>query len=132
MTRAEFSRKTKQAALARSGGKCEASGPRYGFEEGQRCNCNLSVGVQFDHAVPDALGGDNSLENCLSICVPCHAYKTRNDVKQIAKAKRQRDKAVGIIRPAGKIKSAGFPKSPKPKHERNSLPPRPLYEERPS
>ncbi len=85
MARTEFTRKTKQEALQRSGLRCEAAGTRYGFEEGQRCNCSLSLGVQYDHAVPDALGGDNSLENCLAICVQCHRFKTRNDVKQIAK-----------------------------------------------
>lgn len=115
MPRSEFTRKTKQEALRRSGYVCEASGTRYGFEEGQVCNCNLSLGVQYDHAVPDALGGDNSLENCLAICVQCHRFKTKNDVKQIAKSNRQRDKASGVIRPAGKIKSPGFPKSEKPK-----------------
>ncbi|WP_425902460.1 HNH endonuclease [Agrobacterium radiobacter] len=115
MARTEFTRKTKQEALQRSGLRCEAAGTRYGFEEGQRCNCSLSLGVQYDHAVPDALGGDNSLENCLAICVQCHRFKTKNDVKQIAKSNRQRDKASGVIRPAGKIKSPGFPKSEKPK-----------------
>ncbi|MBS0257214.1 MAG: HNH endonuclease [Proteobacteria bacterium] len=115
MARTEFSRKTKQEALQRSGLRCEAAGTRYGFEEAQRCNCSLSLGVQYDHAVPDALGGDNSLDNCLAICVQCHRFKTRNDVKQIAKSNRQRDKASGVIRPAGKIKSPGFPKAEKPK-----------------
>lgn len=115
MSRTEFTRKTKQEALQRSGLRCEAAGTRYGFEEGQRCNCSLSLGVQYDHAVPDALGGGNSLENCLAICVQCHRFKTKNDVKQIAKSNRQRDKASGVIRPAGKIKSPGFPKIEKPK-----------------
>ncbi|MQB37649.1 HNH endonuclease [Agrobacterium tumefaciens] len=115
MSRTEFTRKTKQEALKRSGIRCEATGTRYGFEEGRRCNCSLSLGVQYDHAVPDALGGDNSLENCLAICVQCHRFKTRNDVKQIAKSNRQRDKASGVIRPAGKIKSPSFQKSAKPK-----------------
>ncbi|WP_223566888.1 HNH endonuclease signature motif containing protein [Agrobacterium tumefaciens] len=115
MSRTEFTRKTKKEALQRSGLRCEAAGTRYGFEEGQRCNCSLSLGVQYDHAVPDALGGDNSLQNCLAICVQCHRFKTKNDVKQIAKSNRQRDKASGVIRPAGNIKSAPFPKSEKPK-----------------
>ncbi|KQQ46476.1 HNH endonuclease [Rhizobium sp. Leaf311] len=115
MARKEFTRKTKQEALKRADIKCEATGTRYGFAEGQRCNCSLSLGVQYDHAVPDALGGDNSLKNCLAICVQCHKFKTRNDVKQIAKSNRQRDKASGVIRPAGKIKSPGFAKSEKPK-----------------
>lgn len=131
MSRKEFTRETKRAALARSGHKCEATGPRYGFEEGQRCNCDLSLGVQFDHVQPCALGGDNSLDNAKAVCVQCHKYATRNDVRQIRKGDRQRDKNAGVIRPSGKLKSPSFPKSSKPKVERKTLPPRPLYQEPP-
>jgi 5-methylcytosine-specific restriction endonuclease McrA len=128
MARHEFTRKTKQEALVRSGHRCEATGTRYGFEEGQRCNCSLSLGVQFDHDVPDQLGGDNSLENCRAICVQCHKHKTRNDIQQIRKSDRQRDKASGVVRPAGKIKSQGFAKAAKIKRSaKPSLPPRQLY-----
>lgn len=128
MSRTEFTRKTKQAALTRSDHKCEASGPRYGLEEGQRCNCSLSLGVQFDHDVPDQLGGDNSLDNCRAICVQCHKIKTRGDVQQIRKSDRQRDKASGVIRPAAKIKSAGFPKRNKDTAAvKRALPPRALF-----
>lgn len=129
MSRTEFTRKTKQAALERSGHRCEASGPRYGFDEGQRCNCHLSLGVQFDHDVPDQMGGDNSLENCRAICVQCHKVKTKGDIQAIRKSDRQRDKASGVVRPAGKIKSAPFPKASKPKQERPALPARQLYRE---
>lgn len=115
MSRREFSRSTKRAALERSGYRCEASGTRYGFEEGQRCNCHLSLGVQFDHVLPCELGGDNDLANCAAICVQCHKFATRNDIRQIRKSDRQRDRHTGVIRPAGKIKSAPFPKSDKPK-----------------
>jgi hypothetical protein len=44
MSRLEFTRKTKQAALARSGRRCEAVGNLFDFAEGQRCNCDLSLG----------------------------------------------------------------------------------------
>jgi len=115
MSRHEFSRATKRAALERSGYRCEAEGSRYGFEPGQRCNCHLSLGVQFDHILPCELGGDNSLANCAAICVQCHRFATRNDVRQIRKSDRQRDRHSGVIRPAGKLKSAPFPKSDKPK-----------------
>jgi 5-methylcytosine-specific restriction endonuclease McrA len=108
MSRTEFTRKTKQAALLRSGLRCEASGPRYGLDEGQRCNCSLTLGVQYDHDVPDQLGGDNSLENCRSICVQCHRIKTRGDIKQIRKSDRQRDKASGVVRSKQSISSPGF------------------------
>lgn len=128
MARLEFTRKTKQAALTRSEHRCEASGPRYGLQEGQRCNCSLSLGVQFDHDVPDQLGGDNSLDNCRAVCIQCHKIKTRGDVQQIRKSDRQRDKASGVIRPAAKIKSAGFPKASKANLlSKPSLPFRPLY-----
>jgi 5-methylcytosine-specific restriction endonuclease McrA len=77
-------------ALDLSGAKCEAEGPRYGLLPGQRCNAPLSFGFQADHGNPDALSGDNSLENCFCVCMRCHQWKTRNvDVPQIAKAKRQ-------------------------------------------
>jgi 5-methylcytosine-specific restriction endonuclease McrA len=129
--RTEFTRKTKQEALKRSGIKCEASGPRYGLEEGQRCNCSLSLGVQYDHDVPDQLGGDNSLENCRAICVQCHKIKTRGDIQQIRKSDRMRDKASGVIRAAGKIKSPGFAKAAKAAKAstKQRLPPRALYQE---
>lgn len=134
MTRREFSKSTKRAALTRSGHKCEAVGPRYGFEEGQRCNCSLSLGVQFDHDVPDGLGGDNSLENCRAVCVQCHRWKTGNDVAQIAKMKRQRDRNTGI-KDGPKLKGRPLPKSTKSarreKREQLPLPKRrALFEER--
>ncbi|MFA1625213.1 HNH endonuclease signature motif containing protein [Rhizobium mongolense] len=131
MARAEFTRKTKQDALKRSSLKCEASGPRYGLQEGQRCNCSLSLGVQYDHDVPDQLGGDNSLENCRAICVQCHKIKTRGDIQQIRKSDRQRDKSSGVIRPTGKIKSPGFPRTEKSakRQAKQSLPPRRIFEE---
>lgn len=98
MARTEFSRETRREALKRSGLKCEASGPRYGFSEGQRCNCSLSLGAQFDHDIPDQLGGDASLENCRAICIACHKFKTRGDIQQIRKSDRQRDKATGAFK----------------------------------
>ncbi|MBX5238678.1 HNH endonuclease [Rhizobium sp. NLR22b] len=129
MSRTEFTRAIRRAALARSGHRCEASGKRYGFEEGQRCNCDLSLGVIFDHDVPDQLGGDASLENCRAICVTCNKFKTRGDIQQIRKSDRQRDKASGVLRPVGKIRSAGFPKSEKASRRQNkqTLPPKPLF-----
>jgi len=131
MARTEFTRATKRQALERSGYRCEATGSRYGFEDGQRCNCDLSLGVQFDHNIPCELSGGNSLQNCMALCIKCHKWKTRNDVKQIAKSNRERDKHSGVIRPAGKIRSAGFPKAVKerPVSSKAQLPPRPLYRE---
>lgn len=97
MARKEFTKPTKRLALKRSGGLCEATGERYGLEPGQRCGASLAHGVEFDHEIPDGLGGGNSLEECVCACIPCHRFKTANiDVPQIAKMKRQRDKNLGI------------------------------------
>lgn len=130
MPRKEFSRKTKRSALDRSGHRCEASGQRYGFQEGQRCNCHLSLGVQFDHVLPCELGGDNDLANCAAICVQCHKYATRNDVRRIRKSDRQRDRNTGVIRSKGSIQSAGFAKPGKVRSPKRVPPPRPLYAEK--
>jgi hypothetical protein len=127
----EFSTKTKRERLKQSGGFCEAEGPIYGLERGQRCNADLGRGVDFDHFI--ALGisdvGDNSLENCRAVCLQCHKHKTRtNDVPKAAKTKRQSDKSKGIRRPKGQLKSAGFPKPEKPERTgKAKLPPRPLF-----
>lgn len=108
--RNEFSRETRRQALQRSGQRCEASGLRYGLEEGQRCNCALSLGVQFDHDVPDQLGGDNSLENCRAVCIQCHKIKTRGDIQQIRKSDRARDKDNGTFKRSGSLSHPRFKK----------------------
>jgi hypothetical protein len=93
VSRAEFSKPVKREALKRSGGLCEASGPMYGLEPGQRCNAPLAYGVEFDHVVLEANSHDNSLENCAAVCVRCHGWKTRNhDTPMAAKTVRQQDK----------------------------------------
>lgn len=97
MARAEFSKPTKRAALERSQMRCEAIGTVYGLEAGIRCSISLAKGVQFDHIVADAIGGDNSLENCAAVCPRCHQIKTsKNDTPKAAKVKRVSDKALGI------------------------------------
>ena len=89
MTYRPFTVKTKKAALARSGGLCEAEGAFYGLEEGKRCNASLADGVEFDHVHEDGFGGDNSLENCAAVCIPCHRFKTSQGTKRMRKADRQ-------------------------------------------
>lgn len=98
MTRLEFSRATRREALKRSGLRCEATGPRYGFHEGQRCYVPLNKGVEFDHALEAELGGDNSLDNCMAICIPCHRWKTAKGIREIRKADRVRDKNDGTFK----------------------------------
>lgn len=85
--RHEFSRKIKRAALDRANGHCEV------------CGCALRPGrYRFDHRVPDWIGGDNSLDNCVVQCVTCDAPKTANDQSVIAKIKRIQDKHSGVYR----------------------------------
>lgn len=44
---------------------------------------------QIDHVLPLELGGADAEANYEALCYPCHKAKTREDVKRIAKAKRQ-------------------------------------------
>lgn len=102
MSRAEFTKPTKRAALRRSGNFCEAVGAMYGLDEGTRCNAPLGYGVEFDHVILDANSKDNSLENCAAVCVRCHKWKTRmHDIPKAAKTQRQQDRDRGIKKPGG-------------------------------
>lgn len=96
MSRKEFPKEVKRAALKRANGKCEAEGERYGLRSGQQCNAPLSFGFQYDHGIADSGGGEPSLENCVVCCLRCHDWKTRNvDTPRAAKIKRQRLKGKG-------------------------------------
>lgn len=99
--RKEFSKGTMAAAFLAAGGKCE------------KCDCKLDPSnTEYDHVLPCGLGGDNSLSNCQCLCVDCHKDKTKSDVKQIAKTKRQYNKDNGIkTRRKASIPSRPFPKS---------------------
>lgn len=92
MSRTEFSKKTMGQAYERSEGLCEGL-----LASGERCCFPVDRKKHFDHVIPDALGGDNSLTNCAVLCLPCHGKKTQKiDVPMIAKAKRVSDKHNGI------------------------------------
>lgn len=68
-------------------------------------------GFDLDHHIPLALGGEDEEANLRPLCRPCHRVKTGGeDVPRIAKAKRQEAAHRGFKRPAGSIKSRGFPK----------------------
>jgi len=88
--RSEFSKPTRRAALARSGGICEASGRVYGLEPETRCTASLSHGVEFDHyPLPAHAENSAGLENCVACCPKCHKHKTRTfDIPAEAKMKR--------------------------------------------
>jgi 5-methylcytosine-specific restriction endonuclease McrA len=91
--RREFSAKVKVAAFERAANHCE------------ECTAVLSVGrFHYDHIIPDALGGEPTLENCAVLCHACHGAKTaKKDVPQIAKAKRVARKHTGAHRPKSTI-----------------------------
>lgn len=94
--RLEFSKKTMHDAFERSEGLCEGILP-----SGERCCAEVAHKKHFDHIIPAALGGDNSLTNCAVLCLPCHGAKTQKiDVPMIAKAKRVFDKHRGIRKPS--------------------------------
>ena len=61
----------------------------------------------FDHKNPDGLTGQPTLENCALLCLPCHDEKTKQDVADIAKAKRREAAHLGV-RPAPKLKGPKF------------------------
>jgi 5-methylcytosine-specific restriction protein A len=85
MTRREFPAKVRLAAYERAGGHCEV------------CTAKLYPGkFRFDHRIPDALGGEPTLQNCVVQCVACDAPKTAADQTTIAKSKRIRAKHAGI------------------------------------
>jgi 5-methylcytosine-specific restriction endonuclease McrA len=89
MSRTEFTRKTKAQGFERSGGKCEI------------CGVRLMPGkFRFDHKLPCALGGDNSLENLVVQCVACDKPKTADDVRRIRKADRQKAVHIGAKAPS--------------------------------
>lgn len=89
--RREFPPKVRVAAFERAGGVCEHRA------SGVRCSTKLRPGDLFyDHVIPDALGGEPTIENCQCLCKAHHDPKTREeDVPRIAKAKRQARNHIG-------------------------------------
>ena len=88
MTRREFPAKIKAQAALRAAGHCEG------------CTRKLLEGdFHYDHDIPDALGGEPTLENCKVLCRSCHKLKTtKEDVPRIAKAERNFRRSHGIKR----------------------------------
>lgn len=85
MSRREFSKKVRMAAWARCNGRCED------------CTAKLRPGkYEYDHDLPDGLGGEPTLENCRVRCTNCHSTKTaKRDIPMIAKADRSKAKFIG-------------------------------------
>lgn len=104
MARSEFSKKVRRDAFVRAAGHCEAEG----------CGCKLTTGkFQYDHTIPDWMGGEPIPSNCQVLCDPCHKAKTRQDAADRAKAQRREDAHRGIKdTPRQRIQGPGFPKAP--------------------
>ncbi len=118
MARKEFTRKIKASAISRAAGKCE------------KCTAALKPGeAEVDHILPDVLGGEPVLINAQVLCRVCHAEKTAIDIQRTRKADRQRDKASGAVKPAGKLRGLSFQKPAKPERSaKQALAPRNLFE----
>lgn len=115
MSRREFTRNQREQIVERSKN-----------ERGEICceKCRQVLAGkphEIDHTIPEALRPEADKRKPLTIAdgqllgLCCHRGpegKTNKDVAQIAKAKRQYDRANGIKRPKGRIPSP--PKSPKP------------------
>lgn len=88
--RREFSKAVRIAAWERAGGCCEA------------CARKLFPGdIHYDHRIPDAIGGEPTLENCDVLCRACHGAKTsKADMPTIAKAKRVYARHIGAKAPS--------------------------------
>lgn len=132
MSRRNFTRNQKEQIVERS--------KRDGKICCERCGLVLAgKPYEIDHVIAEALRPEADKQKPIAISEGqllgkdcCHRGadgKTNQDLKQIAKAKRQYNGANGITRPVAKIPVAPFPKSeraarraPKP-----SLPPKSLF-----
>ncbi len=75
------------------------------------CECAVTSPLHLDHRIPLALGGADADENIQILCEAHHRAKTRQDARDIAKARRLAKKGVGTPPRPGTIKSRGFDKS---------------------
>lgn len=77
----------------------------YLLAEGKCVHCTrfvdgLALTAEYDHIIPLILGGENRETNLQLLCEPCHAAKTRLDVKLKAKVARVRNRHIGIKKPS--------------------------------
>jgi 5-methylcytosine-specific restriction protein A len=102
-SRTEFKATIKLGAFQRAKGCCEQC----------KSGVKLLTGdIFYDHRIPDAMGGEATLDNCQVLCRSHHDAKTRKaDVPAIAKVKRIERKRIGIRKPS-KLQSRGFSKAP--------------------
>lgn len=84
-----------------------------------------------DHKIPLILGGKHQESNLFPALRADHRKKTAAEMAVKSKVAKVRKKHLSITRPAGKIKSQGFPSTEKAesRSSKQSLPRRPLYAE---
>ncbi len=68
----------------------------------------VKEGFELEHVIAFAMTHDDSDENLRPAHKACHKEKTKQDVADIAKAKRRQAKHLGAKVPKGQIKSRGF------------------------
>lgn len=103
MKRRRFNKRDLEAHLKSFNSRC------------RMCQCEISGGVtvEWDHAIPLAIGGEDELSNLQPLCKRCHRIKTNGDVTRIAKTVRQRQKHLGIKDPnRPRMRGQGFQKAP--------------------
>lgn len=83
MTRMEFPVSVKKAAAARANGFCDI------------CKLPIQGRPEFDHILPDGLGGKPEQSNCAVLCRKCHRAKTKRDNARMSKADRIKSKNNG-------------------------------------
>ena len=85
MARRTISTKARTALFLKRGGVCHL------------CGGAVSAGEKWEleHLIPVAMGGDDEEHNWFVAHVKCHASKTKDDVANIAKAKRRQARHIG-------------------------------------
>ena len=88
--RKEFSRKIRRQAWERANGQCEGTLHRLDHQAGNityRCTAPIDLGrFEYDHRIPDWMGGDSSLENCEVLCLCCYENRVRGQKRQRVRA----------------------------------------------
>lgn len=112
-TRREFPQSVRKAAFARCCRQCLVPGVtnRPGIPQCENCGNELHSGnIEYEHLVPDGLGGEPTLDNCGVWCrKPCSSAKTAEiDIPTMAKADRALRKNYGLGRTKAPFKSRGF------------------------
>ncbi|MEM9148595.1 MAG: HNH endonuclease signature motif containing protein [Pseudomonadota bacterium] len=88
MTRRRFSETKLMARLLEFNGRCAECGVKL----------DMKNPPEWDHIIPLAMGGEDSIENLQPLCWSCHKAKTATDKAHIAKAGRMERRAAGIGR----------------------------------